>query len=329
MADKIKATIDDLIEDMKIKQQNREEGGYDERIDTLLDDLYGTATEGFKYDAEADPNYQAAVKDYNIEADRTMRDVLGQGAARTGGIASTSAIAAASQARDYRMSGLADTQARLYNNALARHEAEVGAKYQILEALENLEDDERNDYLSLLSMRESIDDSDREDARSQIQNMIALGMVPGEDLVAASGWEPAYVNQLQSYAARSMDTLQVQQLLNSMGADLSPDGVWGERTEAWYQKLFGAPSGRQQSTMYTPSYNPGYTPSPTPQENPQGNNSSEYNEAFAVIKSGFADGSLSTNEAIAAINDLYNRGKITESDRNYLISYAQNYNRKR
>ena len=98
---KLRDTIGELIEDMEIKKSSGNGAGkYDERIDALVNDLYGSATEGFKYNPDEDPSYRAAIKDYGREADRTMRDVLGQGAARTGGIASTAAISAASQARD-------------------------------------------------------------------------------------------------------------------------------------------------------------------------------------------------------------------------------------
>lgn len=304
MADDIRNTINDLIEDMKIKQQQREEKGYDERIGTLLDDLYTDAAEGFKYEPEADPEYQAMIKDYNIEADRTMRDVLGQGAARTGGIASTAAIAAASQARDYQMSGLADAKAKHYNNAIAKNEAEVSAKYQILQALENLEDDERNDYLSLLSMRESVDNNNRDDARTQIQNLLLLGMTPGDDLIAASGWDKEYVTALGNSAADSMGNAQLQQYLNSMGADLGVDGVWGPRSEAAYQKVFGRPSGRQQSTGST--YTPGYTPSYTPSYNP-GNNSTKL--PFDGMPK--AQYTLLT----ATINSALNRGDTAKAQR--------------
>lgn len=303
MADNVKNTINDLIDDLEIKQQKREEGGYDERINTLLDDLYGNATEGFKYDAATDPEHQTAVKDYEREADRSMRDVLGQGAARTGGIASTSAIAAASQARDYQMGQLADVKTKLYQNAMVKNEAETNAKMQILQVLENLEDDERNDYLSLLSMRESIDDGDREEARSQIQNMIALGMAPDADLISASGWGSDYVKAMQKYAVSSMSNLQAQQYMNAMGADLSPDGVWGERSEAWYQQLFDAPSGRQQSSGYTPtpSYTPGYTPT--------GNNPTA-NPLKSILSSmGTAQYELLTSE----INSALERGDTAKA----------------
>lgn len=324
MADNIRNTINDLIEDMKIKQQQREEKGYDERIGTLLDDLYTDATEGFKYEPEADPEYQAMIKDYNIEADRTMRDVLAQGAARTGGIASTAAIAAASQARDYQMSGLADAKAKHYNNALAKNEAEVSAKYQILQALENLEDDERNDYLSLLSMRESVDSNNRDDARTQIQNLLLLGMTPGDDLIAASGWDKEYVTALGNSAADSMGNAQLQQYLNSMGADLGVDGVWGPRSEAAYQKVFGRPSGRQQSTgsTYTPGYtptenNPGYTPSSNPSKNPS-NPTNSYVSFNAVAKD--IESINSKTERGKAINELYSEGLISSETRNNLMT---------
>lgn len=256
---KLRDTIGELIEDMEIKKSSGNGAGkYDERIDALVNDLYGSATEGFKYNPDEDPSYRAAIKDYGREADRTMRDVLGQGAARTGGIASTAAISAASQARDYRMSELEDAKAKLYDNALARNQAEVNAKYQILSALENLDSDERNNYLNLLSMQESLADKEKSEAQNQIQNMLAMGLTPGDDLIAASGWGNDYVRALERSALEGMSTEQVQQYLSAKGAGLDVDGSWGPKTEAAYREIFGMPSGRQKS--YGSGSGSGYMP---------------------------------------------------------------------
>lgn len=62
----------------------------------------------FQYDADEDENYSAYRKQYLREAERTLRDTLGQYSAATGGIPSTQAVAAASQASDYYKSQLAD-----------------------------------------------------------------------------------------------------------------------------------------------------------------------------------------------------------------------------
>lgn len=258
---KLRDTIGELIEDMEIKKSSGNGAGkYDERIDALVNDLYGSATEGFKYNPDEDPSYRAAIKDYGREADRTMRDVLGQGAARTGGIASTAAISAASQARDYRMSELEDAKAKLYDNALARNQAEVNAKYQILSALENLDSDERNNYLNLLSMEESLADKEKSEAQNQIQNMLAMGLTPGDDLIAASGWGNDYVRALERSALEGMSTEQVQRHLNAKGAGLDVDGSWGPKTEAAYREIFGMPSGRQKSYGSSSGSDSGYMP---------------------------------------------------------------------
>lgn len=245
MADKIRDSIKDLIDDMELRrEQSAGEGGYDERISGLIDDLYGQTTEGFKYEPETDPNYQAAVKDYEREADRTMRDVLAQGAARTGGIASTSAVAAASQARDYKMSGLADEKAKLYNAAYARNQQEVEAKYQLLSTLENLQDEERNNYVNLLAMMENMDSADKSEAQKQIQTMISLGMTPGADLMEIAGWDNEYVKAMSDSMFNSMDNAELQQYLATKGYNLAADGIWGPDSEAAFKKEFGRSSGR-------------------------------------------------------------------------------------
>lgn len=57
-------------------------------------------------------------KAYLREADRTGRDTLGQYATMTGGIPSTQAVAAASQAADYQKSKLAETLPNLYQQQI-------------------------------------------------------------------------------------------------------------------------------------------------------------------------------------------------------------------
>lgn len=57
-------------------------------------------------------------KAYLREADRTGRDTLGQYATMTGGIPSTQAVAAASQAADYQKSKLAETLPSLYQQQI-------------------------------------------------------------------------------------------------------------------------------------------------------------------------------------------------------------------
>lgn len=318
----IRDSINELIEDIELRRESGQQKKYDENISALVDDLYSSTTKGFDYDADTDPVYQAAVKDYTTEADRTMRDVLGQGAAKTGGIASTAAVAAASQARDYQMGQLADVKANAYNNALARSEAETAAKFQMLSALENMDDDDKGDYIQLLSMLEGMNETDREEARSQIQNMIALGMMPGEDLISASGWDKAYVQGLQDYRYNNMTTAEMQQYLNSQGAGIAVDGSWGPATEAAYQKIFGKSSGRQTAS-YTPAYTQTYTREYTPPVSDQIIDSgSNYDMAKQYL--GTEGLNMTAKAKNEFINEAVKSGELSKEEANRLKKYIGN-----
>lgn len=75
----------------------------------------------FSYDVESDPVYSAYKKQYAREGRRATQDALGSAAAATGGIASSYATAAASQAGDYYASQLSDKVPELYQNAYSRY----------------------------------------------------------------------------------------------------------------------------------------------------------------------------------------------------------------
>lgn len=62
----------------------------------------------FSYDPETDPAYQQYKEKYTREGERAMDDTLAKVSARTGGLASSYAASAASQANNYYMQQLAD-----------------------------------------------------------------------------------------------------------------------------------------------------------------------------------------------------------------------------
>ena len=82
-----------------------------------LDKVMGTQKSTVDY-LLGDDVISAYKKAYLREADRTGRDTLGQYAAMTGGIPSTQAVAAASQAADYQKSKLAETLPSLYQQQI-------------------------------------------------------------------------------------------------------------------------------------------------------------------------------------------------------------------
>lgn len=75
----------------------------------------------FSYDLESDPVWQAYKKQYTREGQRATQDALGTTASSTGGIPSSYATAAATQAGDYYAAQMTDKVPELYQQAYNRY----------------------------------------------------------------------------------------------------------------------------------------------------------------------------------------------------------------
>lgn len=169
--------------------------GYQNPYQTMLDETIGklTDTSAFK-------------KAYLREADRTMQDTLGQYATATGGIPSTQAVAAASQAADYQKSKLAETlQAQQAQNASlllsASQQAESDYQARISEALTRWNqlgyaDDQVSQILGVAIGTPTTDQSylnwqqgqqDKSDAYTMAMTLLQAGQMPSADVLAAAG----------------------------------------------------------------------------------------------------------------------------------------------
>ena len=260
MASKLFSTkvIDELSklrEDLNVKsaapKQESEMGS-----EALLKDLYGDIMDNTEYDVTQDPAYSSLKKAAYRESDRTMRDVLAQGNARTNGFANSAAVTAASQARDYTMSQFDDKVADLEDRALSKQNAKISAKMQLLSAIEGMEATKRQNYLDDLERLEQQAAEEKATAESEALNIIKMGGVPSDELLSKTGWSQEYIAAIKQNTYDSMDTASMQRYLNSQGASLAVDGSWGPKTEAAYQAVFGKPSGRQTSygsLRYSPS----------------------------------------------------------------------------
>ena len=91
---------------------------YYNRRDQLLDNLEGMQ---FNYDLATDPVWQSYQKTYLREGKRATEDALGRASALTGGVPSSYAVGAATQAGNYYASQLADKIPQLYNDAYNRY----------------------------------------------------------------------------------------------------------------------------------------------------------------------------------------------------------------
>lgn len=110
---------------------------YEAEIERLLKELSGR--EPFSYDYESDPRYAAYKKEYLREADRTAEDTMGLYAGMTGGVPSTAAISAASQAANAYKGQLADKIPELEALAYDMYLDELNQSRRDLETLRDLD----------------------------------------------------------------------------------------------------------------------------------------------------------------------------------------------
>lgn len=114
--------------------------GYDKYLDPLYSNLQGkvdaiSSREPFAYDYRTDPAWQAYKKEYTREGRRASEDTLGQYAAMTGGMPSTAAMTAASQANDYYNAKMTDKIPELYQLAYSMYADEANRNMNELNAL--------------------------------------------------------------------------------------------------------------------------------------------------------------------------------------------------
>lgn len=122
---------------------------YKAQIDALTAQLLGR--DKFQYDVNADPLYQQYRKQYTREGERAMQNVLGQMAARTGGMPSSYAQAAAQQTYNDYLSRLGDKIPELYQIAWDKYTAEGDDILTQLNTLVGLDNTQYNRYLDTLS----------------------------------------------------------------------------------------------------------------------------------------------------------------------------------
>lgn len=117
---------------------------YQQQYDTALNNVLNQ--KDWSYNPNEDLAYQTARQQYLREADRAQRDTMGQAASMTGGIASTAAINAASQAGDYYRSQLNDMLGTYMDKDYQRYIDKKGDTYDQFSMLNDLRNQARNEY---------------------------------------------------------------------------------------------------------------------------------------------------------------------------------------
>ncbi|MBR3967554.1 MAG: hypothetical protein IKJ91_10825 [Clostridia bacterium] len=115
---------------------------YADRIGALTDAIANRKP--FSFDAESDPSAQAARKSYLRDSKRATEDAIASASAMTGGIPSSYAVMAGTQAGDYHASQFADRVQALENAAYDRYLNENSLKQTELNSLLERDANEKN-----------------------------------------------------------------------------------------------------------------------------------------------------------------------------------------
>lgn len=122
---------------------------HDDKMQSVLDQVVNRGD--FRYDPQTDPLYSQYRKQYAREGQRATQDALGAAAAATGGIPSSYAVGAATQAGDYYASRMTDKIPELYQLALNKYMNEHSMKLADLSALSAAEQADYEKYVNELN----------------------------------------------------------------------------------------------------------------------------------------------------------------------------------
>ena len=204
---------------------------YLSRWDDALTALAGQlmSRPAFSYDYTQDPLYQQYREVYTREGDRAMRDTLGQVSARTGGLASSYAASAASQANNYYMAQLSDVIPQLEQLAYQRYLGQGEALMDQLQAVQALEAGDYAKYQDALGQW----NTDRAFAYNAWSDARDFSYAAGRDQLS----DQRYAQELAYQQARDGygEGLDRAALLASVGDYSGYAGLWGlsdEQTQA-------------------------------------------------------------------------------------------------
>ena len=121
--------------------------------DSEISDLYRKLSEikSFSYNPYEDELFKYYRQQYIREGNRAMEDILGELSASTGGVASSYAVSAASQAQEEYNKKINDIIPELYNDAYERYLDEITRQERNLGILSDLSERDYERYLDSLS----------------------------------------------------------------------------------------------------------------------------------------------------------------------------------
>lgn len=117
---------------------------YSEEITKLADSIANR--DPFQYNQNSDPAFKAYAEQYTRLGERSAQDVVGQGAALTGGVASSYAISAAGQAKSNYDQQLMNIVPALMEAAYSKYKGEFDMDNQALGSIQGVEDSNFGKY---------------------------------------------------------------------------------------------------------------------------------------------------------------------------------------
>lgn len=189
---------------------------YADRLESALSRL--ESREPFSYDPESDPVFQSYRDAYRREGDRAAKNSLGDAAALTGGQASTAAVAAASQARDYYNSKVGDVVPELYQLAWQMYQTEQSSLLDEIETLAGLSGAAYDRQTDRLAQDYSIYADQRDFAYNQYQDVL------DREQTAAQDWYDNTYNydKLSQSAAQSAEKQAYTRAMAFLNAGVMP-----------------------------------------------------------------------------------------------------------
>ena len=179
---------------------------YGAEADRLLRGL--TSRGVFSYEPEKDADYSAYRKQYLREGQRAATDTLGQASAATGGIPSTAAVTAATQAGDYYAGQLADKVPELSQQAYGRYLNNYNLDISALGALQQQDQNEYARLLDQVNYNSNITAQGQEqqlvqknEAKTMVDSILAAGGRPSAELTRLAGYPEEYAEALAAYYA--------------------------------------------------------------------------------------------------------------------------------
>ena len=232
----------------------------EDQYNSLLDKV--TNPTQFSYDPEQDDSYKAARASYLREGERASTNALTRASAATGGVPSSYAVTAATQAGDYYAGQVADLLPTMEQNAYQRYLNGLEVDRAALSAVEsdrssaysrfldqyNMQRQQEQDTLTQQQLEQDQKQQDYNNALALYQLLgyatpeiaAVLGIpesTPQGEVLTGTGGNTVYSGGVDNGSLTQGDVVNLQSWMNSKGAGIAADGAWGDQSRSAAQQL--------------------------------------------------------------------------------------------